>query len=124
MLSEYHSFSSLHIEKTCVTIGAFDGIHIGHRSLLDPFINHAERLHLPTAVVTFDPLPAVFFHRNGTQKNIILPEERASILEPLGIHYLRQIREEHRAMYLPCCRSLEEQQVLLVKSEVTFLGIS
>ena len=88
MLSEYHSFSSLHIEKTCVTIGAFDGIHIGHRSLLDPFINHAERLHLPTAVVTFDPLPAVFFQRNGTQKNIILPEERASILEPLGLHYL------------------------------------
>ncbi len=96
MLSEFHSFSSLHLEKTCVTIGAFDGIHIGHRSLLDPFISHAERIGLPTAVVTFDPLPAIFFHRNGTQKNIILPTERASLLEPLGIRYLITLKFDQK----------------------------
>jgi riboflavin kinase/FMN adenylyltransferase len=96
MLSEYHSFSSLHLEKTCVTIGAFDGIHLGHRSLLDPFIDYAERLHLPTAVVTFDPPPTVFFQRNGIQKNIILPEERASILSPLGIQYLITLKFDQK----------------------------
>lgn len=88
MPTEYNSFFSLNLSGSCATVGAFDGIHLGHRALLTLFLEHAHRQSLPAVMVTFDPLPSVYFQRNGNQKNIILPGERAELVTPLGIDYL------------------------------------
>ena len=51
-------------EMTAVAIGKFDGIHKGHKRLLDEIFK-ARNLGLKTAVFTFDPSPAVFFKRQS-----------------------------------------------------------
>lgn len=51
----------------CVlTIGAFDGIHLGHQKVIGQLREHAERLQLPSAVMTFRPDPAEFFGSTST----------------------------------------------------------
>ena len=40
-----------------VTIGAFDGVHLGHQAVLAHLKRQAQLLEIPTAVVTFEPLP-------------------------------------------------------------------
>ncbi|MHC1771345.1 MAG: bifunctional riboflavin kinase/FAD synthetase [Flexilinea sp.] len=86
----------MNLSDSCVTVGAFDGIHLGHRALLTPFLVYAHKWSLPTVMITFDPLPSVYFQRNGNQKNIILPKERAELLTPLGIDYLITLKFDQR----------------------------
>jgi len=45
-----------------VTIGNFDGVHRGHQALLSRLVAEAERLALPSVVVTFDPHPQKVLH--------------------------------------------------------------
>ncbi len=88
MLTEYTSLTALNLPGSCVTVGAFDGIHLGHQSLLHPLISYALNQSLPVVMVTFDPIPSVFFQRGGNQKSIILPSERAELLRDSGIDSL------------------------------------
>ena len=46
-----------HHRDCAVTIGAFDGIHLGHQSVLAHLRQEAQALGLPTTVVTFEPWP-------------------------------------------------------------------
>lgn len=47
-----------------VCVGAFDGVHRGHRALLDRARARADALGVPAAVVSFEPIPREFFARN------------------------------------------------------------
>lgn len=71
-----------------VAIGSYDGLHIGHRSILNPMIAHAHASGRAAVLVSFDPLPAVFFGRLPADSMILLPEERAEIAAKLGIDVL------------------------------------
>lgn len=44
-----------------VTIGAYDGLHLGHRRLLDRVLASAEELGVPSVVMSFEPMPKEFF---------------------------------------------------------------
>ncbi|HXH48245.1 MAG TPA: bifunctional riboflavin kinase/FAD synthetase [Terriglobia bacterium] len=63
------------LHKSAVTIGNFDGIHLGHRELLSRVVNSARDLNGTSVVVTFDPHPA----------QILAPESAPKILTPLSL---------------------------------------
>ena len=44
-----------------VTIGNFDGVHLGHRMLLERLFEKSKELNLPSALITFEPQPREFF---------------------------------------------------------------
>ena len=73
-------------EMTAVAIGKFDGIHKGHKRLLDEIFK-ARNLGLKTAVFTFDPSPAVFFKGNQVGE-LMTREEKRAAFEKMGVDYL------------------------------------
>ncbi len=73
-------------EMTAVAIGKFDGIHKGHKRLLDEIFK-ARNLGLKTAVFTFDPSPAVFFKGNQAGE-LMTREEKRAAFEKMGVDYL------------------------------------
>ncbi|MBR6381159.1 MAG: bifunctional riboflavin kinase/FMN adenylyltransferase [Lachnospiraceae bacterium] len=76
--------------ETAVAIGKFDGVHIGHRRLLDELAEQ-QRKGLKTCVFTFDPSPAVFFARQKglpPQKEVTTAEEKRALFERMGIDFL------------------------------------
>lgn len=73
-------------EMTAVAIGKFDGIHKGHKRLLDEIFK-AGNLGLKTAVFTFDPSPAVFFKGNQAGE-LMTREEKRAAFEKMGVDYL------------------------------------
>jgi riboflavin kinase / FMN adenylyltransferase len=44
-----------------VTIGNFDGVHLGHKALIEKVKNNAKNLQVPSIVITFEPQPMEFF---------------------------------------------------------------
>ena len=66
-----------------VAIGNFDGVHLGHRAVLDAAIGEAQRLGVPAIVLTFEPHPREFF--TGERVFRLTPaEEKATLLAMLG----------------------------------------
>ena len=72
--------------ETAVAIGKFDGLHIGHRRLLDEILAQKKN-GLTTCVFTFHPNPAVFFGLSDG-KELNTREEKQKLLERMGIDIL------------------------------------
>ena len=71
--------------RTVVTIGSFDGVHQGHRALLEHLKAMAVRLDAESVVVTFDPHPRIAMGRAEGMQLLTTVEERARLLEEVGI---------------------------------------
>lgn len=60
-LNQIHS----KLEKTVVTIGNFDGVHIAHQNIINKTINIAKNQGLKSAILTFEPHPISFLNKNN-----------------------------------------------------------
>ena len=69
-----------------VTIGSFDGVHRGHRRLLDQAVQRGNELGLPVTGVTFEPVPAAVLRPDAFQGRISTPEEKLEKLADAGLH--------------------------------------
>ena len=73
---------------TAITIGTFDGVHIGHRKILERLINNAKKLDLQSTVLTFFPHPRMVLQKDTGLKLLNTIDEKAQILEQIGLDYL------------------------------------
>lgn len=69
---------------TCVTIGNFDGVHMGHQELISKTVKYAKKKRLKSVVFTFSNHPVNFF-KPGYVKNIISQEQKQALIEKLGV---------------------------------------
>ncbi|WP_289037263.1 bifunctional riboflavin kinase/FAD synthetase [uncultured Zobellia sp.] len=74
--------------STAITIGTFDGVHIGHRKILERLINNAAALNLKSTVLTFFPHPRMVLQKDANIKLLNTIEEKTKILDELGLNQL------------------------------------
>lgn len=72
-------------KRSAITIGSFDGVHLGHQQLLRLVVEHAHKNALQSVVVTFWPLPALFFKRVPPRYALTSPEERIELIKKTGV---------------------------------------
>lgn len=70
------------LDASIVTLGAFDGVHSGHQTLISGAIRRAQALGVPSVVCTFDPPPKVFFGRAAQLCPLAQKLSRISALGP------------------------------------------
>lgn len=80
------SFKSDH--KTVVTIGTFDGVHLGHRKIISRLNAVAKNKHLDSALLTFFPHPRMVLQQNQDLKLINTIDERIQLLSQTGLNHL------------------------------------
>jgi len=73
--------------NACVTIGNFDGVHLGHQLLFGEVVQRAYRCNGTSVVVTFDPHPLQVLRPDGI-KLISTCEQKAELIEHAGIDIL------------------------------------
>lgn len=78
--------------RRAVAIGNFDGVHRGHRRLLQACLTAARRLQLVPTVLTFDPHPASVVSNRGAPPRIQTLSSRRRYLAAAGIDELAQLR--------------------------------
>ncbi len=73
---------------TAITIGTFDGVHIGHRKILERLIKNAATLELKSTVLTFFPHPRMVLQKDTDIKLLNTIGEKTRILRELGLDQL------------------------------------
>lgn len=68
-----------------LTIGNFDGVHRGHQALLTELKAHANKLGLPTCVMTFEPHPREFFAPENAPARILNLRDKLEALSEAGV---------------------------------------
>lgn len=79
------------IEPTVIALGNFDGVHRGHQEIINRTVKSAEAAGLKSAVFTFSNHTRTLLEKVPTVKNINYPEEKAAIMESMGVDYLFNI---------------------------------
>jgi riboflavin kinase / FMN adenylyltransferase len=78
--------------RCVVTIGTYDGLHLGHQALIARLRSHAERLAQPAVMLTFEPMPREFLSPADPPARLTTFRERWRILSSAGPDYLWLLR--------------------------------
>ncbi len=82
-------------------IGAFDGLHLGHRALVGRAVARARALGLPAVALSFEPLPREFFARDAKPPRLMLPRAKLEGLYALGCDVIGLLRFNARLAAMP-----------------------
>lgn len=89
MFKIYNNFNILkNLRNSILLIGNFDGFHLGHQKIFDRAIKYSKKYKLKLGVLTFDPLPLMFFNKNIKNYRILNNMQKFSLLKKFGIHYI------------------------------------
>lgn len=84
-----HSISSFNAtKKTIITLGTFDGVHLGHQAILKKLVSATENGTYESLVLTFYPHPRMVLNQEGAMHLLNTIEEKTILLEKFGIDHL------------------------------------
>lgn len=86
-----HNIRQRHHGCVC-TIGAFDGVHLGHHAVLDALMEQARERGLPSTVVVFEPLPREYFAPREAPARLMSFREKAKALADIGVDRLLRVK--------------------------------
>ena len=84
--------SNKKLRRTVVAIGNFDGLHLGHQKVLKQARDRAKKYKLKFGVVTFEPVPVMFFNKNIKNHRINSLKQKILALKKLKLNFLRIIK--------------------------------
>ncbi len=87
------------ITPSVLTVGMFDGIHLGHLSVLHKVIEISKQENIPSIVLTFSNHPSSFFNAEANYSALMTLDEKKKMMASLGIDILIAIPFDH---YIAC----------------------
>ncbi len=86
----YHHLNDFNkLDKAVVTIGTFDGVHLGHQQIINSLKQKASEIGGETVILTFFPHPRMILHpEDESLKLITTMHEKAALLKKFGIDHL------------------------------------
>ena|SRR5690349_18488525 len=85
----YRSTESLpKFRNAVITIGTFDGVHLGHQKIIDALVTEAERVGGESVLITFDPHPRKIINPSVSLQLINTLEEKIELLRKKGIDHV------------------------------------
>jgi riboflavin kinase/FMN adenylyltransferase len=94
--------------RCALTIGNFDGVHRGHRALIDRVVTKARESRLVAAVLTFEPHPREFFSADAAPPRITRLRDKLDLLGRAGIERVHVARFDARLAALPAERFIDD----------------
>jgi riboflavin kinase/FMN adenylyltransferase len=75
----------LDLLRSVVTLGNFDGIHLGHRALIGGAVSDSKRLAVPSVVLTFEPHPLRVLAPERAPRLLLAHKDKMQLLQDLGV---------------------------------------
>ncbi len=80
-----YGLQEVHIKDAWLTIGSFDGVHLGHQEIIRNLTAGAHAMGAPAVVLTFYPHPSQVVHGPRESFYLTFPEQKAALLGNLGV---------------------------------------
>jgi riboflavin kinase / FMN adenylyltransferase len=109
-------------QRSSVTIGNFDGLHLGHRRILVDLVRTAVASGTASVVMTFSPHPLQILHPGKAPKLIVPNEEKIARIESLGVDYLLLVKFDEELSRLSGESFIREILVGSLKVQHVFVG--
>ena len=114
-----HGFNNLpSFRHPVATVGSYDGVHCGHRIIIDEVVRRAKAIGGESILLTFEPHPRITLKQDEGLRLLTTLEEKARLLESCGVDYLlvipfditfsRLSHEEFISDYIIGCLGVEE----------------
>jgi riboflavin kinase / FMN adenylyltransferase len=94
--------------RCALTIGNFDGVHRGHRALIERVIAKAREAKLTSCVLTFEPHPREFFDADKAPARLTRLRDKLELMAAAGLERVHVARFDARFAALPAERFIEE----------------
>ena len=118
----HKGYENLDLVRPVVTLGIFDGVHRGHKTLLDRLVTCAKEAGGESVVITFTPHPRLVLEKNSAALTFLTSmEEKRELLERAGIDHLILIEFNKTFSRMRACDFIKE--VLVEKTGTKHLII-
>jgi len=94
--------------RCALTIGSFDGMHRGHRALIDRVTAKARELRLTSCVLTFEPHPREFFAREAAPPRLTRLRDKLELMAAAGVKRVHVARFDARFAALSAARFVDD----------------
>jgi riboflavin kinase / FMN adenylyltransferase len=120
----HNGYEDLNIRNPAVTLGIFDGVHIGHKALISRLVNSAKNVSGESVIITFNPHPRLVLTENTGFCLLNSPEEKISLLEKEGVDHLIVIPFDHEFSNKEACEFIEEVLVNKIGAKHLIAGFN
>ncbi len=119
----HKGYENLNLISPVVTLGIFDGVHRGHRTLLDYLITRAKEAGSESAVITFSPHPRLVLDQNTSGLFFLTTiEEKIALLDRAGIDHLVLIEFTRAFSNIPACNFINDILVGKINTRHLIIG--
>jgi riboflavin kinase/FMN adenylyltransferase len=108
--------------ETAVTIGKFDGVHLGHQALLAELVEAAEEHGIASAVLTFDRHPAALLNPGELKPTLIGHRQKAYLLDQAGVDATLTATFDQAFASLTAEQFVAEYLVAALKARIVLVG--
>ena len=95
-------------KKSIILIGNFDGVHLGHQKLFDSAKKHKKKENLKIGVVTFDPIPKMFFNKKLKNYRISNLNQKLSIFKKFKVDFVINKKFDKKFSKIKCNKFISE----------------
>jgi len=119
----YKNFNiSKNHKKSIILIGNFDGVHLGHQKLFKLANDYKKKFQLNIGVVTFEPMPKMFFNKKIKNFRLSSIDQKNKILKILGVDFV--ITKKFDKNFSKIKSNFFIKQVLSKKLEAKYIFVS
>ncbi len=119
----HRGYENLDLVNPVVTMGIFDGVHRGHKSLLDNLVTRAGKVNGDSVVITFSPHPRLVLEKDHLNLSFLTTmEEKMVLLEASGIDHLIIIEFSKQFSRMSACDFVEKVLVGKIGIKHLLLG--
>jgi riboflavin kinase/FMN adenylyltransferase len=119
----HEGYENLNLKTPVVTLGIFDGVHRGHRSLLDNLVLQAKEAKGESVVITFSPHPRLVLDQNRVDLSFLTTmEEKIVLLEKSKIDHLIIIEFTKKFSRIKACDFIKKVLVEKIGTKHLLIG--
>jgi riboflavin kinase / FMN adenylyltransferase len=119
----HRGYENIDLENPVVTLGIFDGVHLGHKALLDRLVSWAREVNGKAVVITFSPHPRLVLDKDSSSLTFLTTmEEKIVLLERAKVDHLIIIEFNKDFSRIPACEFVKEVLVDKIGTRHLIIG--